>query len=69
MLTAIKRLFCAAELAELDRLRHELSQAEGELRLAELTAGRLEQEKEELLYQLNGERKKVRNLRKRSRRR
>jgi len=69
MLTSIiKRLFCAAELAELDRLRYELSQAESELRLAELTAGRLAQEKEELLYQLNGERKKVRKLRKRTRR-
>ena len=69
MLTAIKRLFCAAELDELARLREENTCVEAELRLAELTAGRLQQEKEELLYQLNGERKKVRNLRKRSRRR
>jgi len=68
MLTAIKRLFCRAELDELARLRGELSHTEGELRLAELTVNRLAQEKEELLYQLNGERKKVRNLRKRSRR-
>jgi len=68
MLTAIKRLFCAAELDELARLRGELSHTEGELRLAELTVNRLAQEKEELLYQLNGERKKVRKLRKRTRR-
>jgi len=68
MLTAIKRLFCAAELAELDRLREEKTRAEAELRLAELTAGRLAQEKEELLFQLSGERKNVRKLKKRSRR-
>ena len=68
-MTWLKRLLCRAELAELDRLRGEVSRLAGDLRLAELPAIRLEQEKDELLFQLTGERKKVRTLRKRSRRR
>ena len=68
MLTPIKRLFCAAEYAEIDRLRSELSSAVAQLRIAELTAARLEAEKKELVYQLDGTRKQVRALRKRSRR-
>lgn len=68
MLTAIKRLFCAAEYAEIDRLRCELASTVAQLRIAELTAARLEAEKRELVYQLDGVRKQVRTLRKRSRR-
>jgi hypothetical protein len=68
MLTAIKRLFCAAEYAEIDRLRCELASTVAQLRIAELTAARLEAEKKELVYQLDGTRKQVRALRKRSRR-
>lgn len=69
MMTAIKRLFCAAEYAEIDRLRGELASTVAQLRIAELTAARLEAEKKELVYQLDGTRKQVRALRKRSRRR
>jgi hypothetical protein len=68
MLTAIKRLFCAAEYAEIDRLHGELASTVAQLRIAELTAARLEAEKKELVYQLDGTRKQVRALRKRSRR-
>ena len=69
MMTAIKRLFCATEYAEIDRLRGELASTVAQLRIAELTAARLEAEKKELVYQLDGTRKQVRTLRKRSRRR
>ena len=65
---SIKRLFCAAEYAEIDRLREELASTVAQLRIAELTAARLEAEKRELVYQLDGVRKQVRTLRKRSRR-
>ena len=65
---SIKRLFCAAEYAEIDRLRCELASTVAQLRVAELTAARLEAEKRELVYQLDGVRKQVRTLRKRSRR-
>lgn len=72
---SIKRLFCRDEYAEIERLtaevselRHDLSAAIAQLRIAELTAGRLEAEKRELVYQLDGTRKQVRALRKRSRR-
>ena len=68
MLTAIKRLFCEAEYAEIDRLRGELASTVAQLRIAELTAARLEAEKKELVFQLDGTRKQVRALRKRSRR-
>ena len=68
MLTAFKRLFCAAEYAEINRLRGELASTVAQLRIAELTAARLEAEKRELVYQLDGTRKQVRALRKRSRR-
>lgn len=68
MLTAIKRLFCRAEYLEIDRLRSELAATVAQLRIAELTAARLEAEKRELVYQLDGVRKQVRALRKRSRR-
>lgn len=68
MINAVKRFLCRAELAELARLRGEVSELAGNLRIAELAAIRLEQEKDELLFQLTGERKKVRTLRKRSRR-
>jgi hypothetical protein len=68
MLTAIKRLFCRAEYLEIDRLRCELASIVAQLRIAELTAARLEAEKKELVYQLDGTRKQVRALRKRSRR-
>lgn len=68
MLTPFKRLFCAAEYAEIDRLRCELASTVAQLRIAELTAARLEAEKKELIYQLDGTRKQVRALRKRSRR-
>ena len=67
-MTPIKRLFCAAEYAEIDRLRCELASTVAQLRIAELTAARLEAEKKELVYQLDGTRKQVRALRKRSRR-
>ena len=67
-MNAIKRLFCAAEYAEIDRLRCELASTVAQLRIAELTAARLEAEKRELVYQLDGVRKQVRTLRKRSRR-
>ena len=66
---SLKRLFCAAEYAEIDRLRCELASTVAQLRIAELTAARLEAEKKELVYQLDGTRKQVRALRKRSRRR
>ena len=65
---SIKRLFCAAEYAEIDRLRCELASTVAQLRIAELTAARLEAEKKELVYHLDGVRKQVRTLRKRSRR-
>ena len=68
MLIPFKRLFCAAEYAEIDRLRCELASTVAQLRIAELTAARLEAEKKELVYQLDGTRKQVRALRKRSRR-
>lgn len=68
MLTAIKRLFCRAEYLEIDRLRCELASTVAQLRIAELTAARLEAEKKELVYQLDGTRKQVRALRRRSRR-
>ena len=68
-MNAIKRVFCAAEYAEIDRLRCELASTVAQLRIAELTAARLEAEKRELVYQLDGTRKQVRALRKRSRRR
>ena len=68
MLIPFKRLFCATEYAEIDRLRGELASTVAQLRIAELTAARLEAEKRELVYQLDGTRKQVRALRKRSRR-
>ena len=68
MLIPFKRLFCAAEYAEIDRLRCEFASTVAQLRIAELTAARLEAEKRELVYQLDGVRKQVRTLRKRSRR-
>ena len=68
-MNAIKRVFCAAEYAVIDRLRCELASTVAQLRIAELTAARLEAEKRELVYQLDGTRKQVRALRKRSRRR
>ena len=37
---SIKRLFCAAEYAEIDRLRCELASTVAQLRIAELTAAR-----------------------------
>ena len=64
----LKRFLCRSELAELDRLRCELASTVAQLRIAELTAARLESEKRELVYQLDGVRKQVRTLRKRSRR-
>ena len=67
-MTTIKRLFCRAEYLEIDCLRCELASTVAQLRIAELTAARLEAEKKELVYQLDGTRKQVRTLRKRSRR-
>ena len=64
----LKRFLCRSELVELDRLRGELASTVAQLRIAELTAARLEAEKKELVYQLDGTRKQVRALRKRSRR-
>lgn len=64
----LKRFLCRSELDELDRLRGELASTVAQLRIAELTVARLEAEKKELVYQLDGTRKQVRALRKRSRR-
>ena len=63
---SFKHLFCRAEYLEIDRLRCELASTVAQLRIAELTAARLEAEKKELVYQLDGTRKQVRALRKRS---
>ena len=68
MLTGVKKWLCRAEFDELYRLRGELASTVAQLRIAELTAARLEAEKKELVYQLDGTRKQVRALRKRSRR-
>lgn len=69
MLTGVKKWLCRAEFDEFGRLRCELASTVAQLRIAELTAARLEAEKKELVYQLDGTRKQVRALRKRSRRR
>lgn len=68
MLMGVKKWLCRAEFDELGRLRCELASTVAQLRIAELTAARLEAEKKELVYQLDGTRKQVRALRKRSRR-
>lgn len=74
-MNAIKRLFCAAEYAKIERLSAEVSKlrddliaATAQLSATIVTAARLEAEKKELVYQLDGTRKQVRALRKRSRR-
>lgn len=53
---------------EIAKIKNELASTVAQLRIAELTAARLEAEKKELVYQLDGTRKQVRALRKRSRR-